>query len=198
MNGSFVDGNTNNIEVQVTSIDQLFNSLDPFPFLERDLDKSAEEYIVGWARELPSTGPIKIVIHLSAAQASAWREQEVEDAFRHYFAYREDVVGRELRELFRVGRRSLAIGIAVLLLSVGLSEFSTQTFGHQGIMPIVSEGLIILGWVSNWRPLEIFLYDWWPIRGQRRLYGRLAASTVSFHLDENEAANAATSIKRGL
>ena len=130
----------NVIEVQVTSIDQLFNSLDPFPFLERDLDKSAEEYIVGWARELPASGPINIVIHLSAAQASAWQELEVENAFRHYFAYREDLIGRELRELFRVGRRSLAIGVAVLLLSVGLSEFCIQTFGHEGPVVILSKG----------------------------------------------------------
>ena len=32
---------------------QLFNTLDPFPFKERDLDSDVEEYIVGWARELP-------------------------------------------------------------------------------------------------------------------------------------------------
>jgi hypothetical protein len=27
-------------------------------------------------------------------------------------------------------------------------------------------------------PLEIFLYDWWPIRAQRRLYERLRRMTV--------------------
>jgi hypothetical protein len=170
----------NTIEVQVTSIDQLFNSLDPFPFLERDLDKSAEEYIVGWARELPAAGPITLIVHLSTAQASGWRERDVENAFRHYFSYRKDVIGRELRELFRVGRRSLAIGLTVLLFSVGLSEFWLRAFGHEGFKAIVYEGLIILGWVANWRPLEIFLYDWWPIAGQRTLYGRLAECTVTF------------------
>jgi hypothetical protein len=29
-----------------------------------------------------------------------------------------------------------------------------------------------------WRPLEIFLYEWWPIRAQGRLYERLAAMPV--------------------
>jgi hypothetical protein len=168
------------IELQVTSLNQLFNSLDPFPFRERDLDKAAEEYIVGWARELPSAAAIDIVIHLPAAETKYWHEQEVKDAFRHYFDYRAEVVGRALRELFRVGRRSLAIGLVVLLASVGLSEFSLGTFGHEGPVAIVNEGLIILGWVANWRPLEIFLYDWWPIAGQRRLYRRLAAATISF------------------
>src|SRR5262245_49191106 len=52
------------IELRVNEIGQLFHSLDPFPFRERDLDKEAEEYIVSWARELPHDQPIKIIIHL--------------------------------------------------------------------------------------------------------------------------------------
>ena len=37
---------------------------------------------------------------------------------------------------------------------------------------------MIGGWVALWRPLEIFLYDWWPIRAEARLFDRLAASRV--------------------
>ena len=40
------------------------------------------------------------------------------------------------------------------------------------------ESLTIGGWVSMWRPLEIFLYDWWPIRNEARLSDRLAAMPV--------------------
>ena len=41
------------IELSVQEVAQLFESLDPYPFREKDLDKDAEEFIVGWARELP-------------------------------------------------------------------------------------------------------------------------------------------------
>ena len=41
------------IELRVDEIAQLFHTLDPFPFRERDLDHKAEEFIIGWARELP-------------------------------------------------------------------------------------------------------------------------------------------------
>jgi hypothetical protein len=37
------------IEVRIHEVSQIFNSLDPSPFTERDL---AEAYIVGWAREV--------------------------------------------------------------------------------------------------------------------------------------------------
>jgi hypothetical protein len=48
----------------------------------------------------------------------------------------------------------------------------------QGSLQQVDEGLIILGWVANWRPLEIFLYDWWPLARRRRLFQRLAEMPV--------------------
>jgi hypothetical protein len=173
------------IEVQVTSLEQLFNSLDPFPFRARDLDRAAEEFIVGWARELPSSRPIEIIIHIPEAKARGWNEADIEDSFHRYFQYRADMVGRDLSELFRVGRRSLQIGLAVLLLSVGLSELSNATFGHEGIFAVINEGLIILGWVANWRPIEIFLYEWWPVAGHRALYRRLARANVRFSRQAN-------------
>jgi hypothetical protein len=43
--------------------------------------------------------------------------------------------------------------------------------------------LIILGWVANWRPIEIFLYDWWPLAQRRRLYLRLASAPVEVRED---------------
>jgi hypothetical protein len=182
------DAATATIEVQVSSPEQLFNSLDPFPFRDRDLDKAAEEFIVGWARELPSDKQIDLVVHLPAQQAGNWQALGVEDAFHRYFAYRAEIIGRDLSELFRVGRRSLQIGLTVLLLSAGASELSVAAFGREGFATVLNEGLIILGWVANWRPLEIFLYAWWPIAGQRQLYRRLAQAHVALVLHENDTA----------
>jgi hypothetical protein len=166
------------IELSVTTPEQLFNHLDPFPFRERDLDKSAEEFIVGWARELPAASPIRIVVHIPQANLGSWQVSDIEQAFRSYFAYRAEMTGRDLSELFRTGRRSLQIGLTVLLLSVAASQLSIARFGHDGLVAVLNEGLIILGWVANWRPLEIFLYDWWPIVGKRRLYRRLSVASV--------------------
>ena len=53
------------IEIRVDRLAQLFHTLDPFPFWEKDLDQEAEEYIVGWARELPDKRPIRIAVHVS-------------------------------------------------------------------------------------------------------------------------------------
>src|ERR1700716_2611879 len=67
----------NSIELRIAEISQLFDSLDPFPFREKDLDKEAEEFIVSWARELPVDQPLKIVVHLPQSQASTPEAREL-------------------------------------------------------------------------------------------------------------------------
>jgi hypothetical protein len=42
-------------------------------------------------------------------------------------------------------------------------------------LAVLQQSFVIGGWVAMWRPIEVFLYDWWPIRAEARLYDRLAA-----------------------
>jgi hypothetical protein len=68
--------------------------------------------------------------------------------------------------------------LAVLTTCVLIARAATVQIGDGSISGIVKESLIILGWVANWKPIEIFLYDWWPLARRRNLYRRLAAATV--------------------
>jgi hypothetical protein len=167
----------NAIELRIEEISQLFHTLDPFPFRDKDLDADAEEFIVSWARELPPDQPLKIVVHVPEAQASTPEARELDAALKRYFDHRAQAIRRELRELFRIGRRALAIGLTVLSLCI----LGTQTVTTELTSPLgrfLGESLTIFGWVANWRPIEIFLYDWWPIVRRRNLYRRLAAARV--------------------
>ena len=73
------------IELRIEDVSQLFHTLDPFPFRERDLDKEAEEFIVSWARELPCDRPLRIVVHLPEAQAALPEAREIGAAITSYF-----------------------------------------------------------------------------------------------------------------
>jgi hypothetical protein len=166
------------IELRLNTIAQLFHSLDPYPFRERDLDRDAEEFIFEWARELPHSDPLDIVIHLPESEIRGENAPHVAGALRRFFAYRSEIVTHDLRELFSQGRISLVIGIVLLIACIWASHAAATLMGHNGAGPVVSEGLIILGWVANWRPAEAFLYDWWPLAWRRRLYRRLAVAKV--------------------
>ena len=147
------------------------------PFRERDLDRNAEDFIVSWARELPARAPIRILVHMPAAEVSPDHARLLQEAISGYFRYRAENATGSLSELFRTGRYSLLIGLVVLASCVTagqlIASIVTEPFGM-----MIKEGLIILGWVANWRPIEIFLYDWWPIVRHRNLYRRLAAAQI--------------------
>ncbi len=166
------------IEVRIQKVAQLFNSLDPSPFHERDLDQDAEDYIVGWARELPSDVPLKIVIHLPEEARREAEEHDVSSALANYFTERALFQQRELNELFRIGRRYLLIGSTALVVCLLGSRAARTMLGGGPIAAILAESLVFLGWVANWKPIEIFLYDWWPLTRRRDLFRRLAKATV--------------------
>ncbi len=166
------------IEIRVEHVSQLFSMFDPFPFRERDLDRDAEEYIVGWARELPKDRPIRIIVHLPEEEAATKDAQGIGDAFAHFFSDRAHVAARDLKELFRIGRQSLGIGLSALGLCLFLAQAVAGRFGPGQLGRFIEEGLIIVGWVANWRPIEIFLYDWLPLARRRNLYRRLGSAEV--------------------
>lgn len=184
------ESSTDAIELRVDAIDQLFHTLDPFPFREKDLDKEAEEYIVGWARELPRDQTIRIVIHIPEAEVQTERARDLGKAFSRYFGFRASALSRDINELFRVERRSLAIGVTILILCLVAATAAAEWLMGSPIARLVEESFLILGWVANWRPLEIFLYDWWPLAHRRDLYRRLAAATVTSIPTVVEARNA--------
>jgi hypothetical protein len=169
---------TSLIELRVDNIAQLFHTLDPFPFRERDLDKEAEEFIVGWARELAADRTIRIVIHFPETEAQTRAAGELKEAFRRYFSDHASATQREIKELFRIGRRSLGIGVSILVACLLSAHFAGGYLAASPFRRLVEESFLILGWVANWRPLEIFLYDWLPLARRRDLYRRLAGATV--------------------
>jgi len=166
------------IAIRVHTVSQLFNSLDPSPFREKDLDTDAEEFLVGWVRELPQATPFTIVVQLPPEEAARPEAARIGEAFGNYFRHRADVAERELRELFRVGRRSLSIGALVLVICLVGSQLFATIIGNPMVARVLEESLIIVGWVANWRPIEIYLYDWWPIRRRMQLFRRIAAAPV--------------------
>lgn len=161
------------IEVRLRELNQLFDVLDPSPFREKDLDGHAEEYIVESIKELPARTPCSLLIYLDQP-ASFFDEHMIADAIRIHFVRRSRLLRRDLRQLLRRGVISLGIGFAFLTLFFIIAQVLGQLMGESGLATLLREGLIIVGWVAMWRPLEIFLYDWWPIVGERRLYDRLS------------------------
>jgi len=142
---------------------QLFNAIDPSPFRQRDLDPRAEEFIVEWGgdfqpmRRLPrrpsraGSGP------LGQAAMLAKRSRVLRPARQAPEEASRAVSSRQNQSVDRAGVSRAVDG----------DRRSTRRLLAEGrLADVVREGFLIGGWVAMWRPLEVFLYDWWPIRAK--------------------------------
>ena len=70
------------------------------------------------------------------------------------------------------------------VLADAAAHITGLTFGFVATIELLitashhDEGLLILGWVAMWRPIEVLLYDWWPLARRRTLLRRLATIPV--------------------
>jgi hypothetical protein len=165
------------IELRLRELSQLFNSFDPAPFDEKHLDRDAEEFLVSWALELSPAAPLLFRLHLPRDQQRLDPERIVQHAVRHYFAYRSSMARLDVRRTLQHGRTSLLVGVTFLVLCTAVREL-WHTFGFGEWGRIVEEGVLILGWVAMWRPLDLLLYDWWPHLRRKHTYDKLSRMQV--------------------
>src|SRR5436190_12401693 len=86
------------IEVHVAELRQLFNAIDPSPFRERDLDPNAEEFIVGWARDVAQDAVLALVVYLDRPAGLPEEAAILRDAVREFFTHRQEMSQRRLRQ----------------------------------------------------------------------------------------------------
>jgi hypothetical protein len=174
------------IELQVDRLDYLFDPFDPFPTPTRDLSRGAEDFIVGWARELPPSVSLGLRLHLRDSEASTADVAGLKAAISRHFSYKAERTRGDQKELLAIGQVSLLIGLCVLGVCILARQILRGVLPEGAISGFFGESLVIVGWVANWRPIEIFLYDWWPILRKRRLYQRLAAAEVEITSVSND------------
>jgi hypothetical protein len=188
--GDPIPGNCKVIEVHVTELRQLFNAIDPSPFREKDLDPNAEEFIVSWAKDLPREALLALVVYLDRPAGLPEEPAILRDAVQAFFSHRAEAFRQKLRQLFRRGRTSLVIGVSFLAASLLLGNFLQKALHGSALADLLRESLLIGGWVAMWRPLEIFLYDWWPIRAEAELADRLSKMPVRIAYTRDQSSEA--------
>jgi hypothetical protein len=165
------------IEVSLRNVEQLFNTMDPSPFHEKDLDRDAEEFIFGWAQEYHHNEPLDLVVHLEKVTDEKDPTRLVTDAVHNYFGYRARLNELEFKRLMKQGRVSLLVGVSFLSFCLAATEIIVRQL--PGTMArFLSEGLTIAGWVAMWKPMQIYLYDWWPLRRRGKIFEKLSTMSI--------------------
>lgn len=169
------------IEMRLANPRQLFNTIDPSPFHEKDLDDAAERYLVEAVEDFAEDSVLKLVIYLPDEYRSAAVRAQFVAALEHFFAWRVQETRRQLRDLLADGRLSMLVGLAFLMFCTIARQLAVH-FTDGFLTHVIDEGLLIIGWVALWHPTQRFLYDWWPVRRRMRILRRVIGLAATLEL----------------
>lgn len=170
------------IDIRIQRIDQLLESLDPSPFREneRALNRDAEDHIVDYAGGYGRSEPFQLTVH--APMSIKPHAAEITRAIHAHFKLAHAKCRRRYRQRVRIGRAMLIAGIAVLGTALLLRALLGGP-GDRAMIEAIREGLLILGWVALWRPLDILLFERLEDHQNSALLHRLARIPVDFVFD---------------
>ena len=165
------------VALRIRSLASLFDALDPAPLHQKALNRDAERYILGNAGADRSTEPIRLLIHLPESLRA--HAAEVSDAIHDHFRRAHEQGERIFRRRLRIGGVSLGVALGVLAGSIWLRSLLRDIEGR-ALVQGIEEGLLILGWVAMWRPVEILLFEHWESHQDHAMLQRLASIPIEF------------------
>lgn len=164
------------ISIELHSTSELFTPPTPDPFAGRFATTSGVERILEGARQHREE-PLAVAIRVT--ETPAHTEDTVQSALRAYWAASADELRQRRRRIWSRGFKELAVGVLFLAVCLALSAslssvgWRTEWFGQFAI-----EGVIIVGWIALWHPVDMLLFEPWPLNSDLRALGRLSNATI--------------------
>jgi hypothetical protein len=118
-----------------------------------------------------------LIIHVEEPEGKELGKDVVRDAIRSYFSYKIDLQRSELKTFLKTAQFFLFIGLGVLACCLGIAQTLTVP-QPPGAIGILREGIVIFGWVSVWKPIELVLFDWYPILTKIHFYQKLLETEI--------------------
>jgi hypothetical protein len=166
------------IEIKLSSVMQLFNSFDPSPFHEKELDFAAEHYIVDAIKDFPQKTRFKMIIYLPQDIAGSDRAMKIPAAIHNHFQYKMLVAEKRFRSHFRHGRTTLLIGLTFLTIALIARQLVSSMNDHL-IAQLLSDAFLIIGWAAMWEPVTVLLYELWPIIQLKKTYEKISTMEIA-------------------
>lgn len=157
------------VDVQLATLENMFDNRDPAPFRARDLDPDLVEYLLAAAEDV-SGEKFRVVFWLG----EIGRAKDIEPAFRAHMAYERERVARRIRRQRREGQLVLLLAVPLLALAIAGQHVTKDWTGGD----VINELLSVLAWVIMWQPVDRLVYQWIPLHRQRSMMRKLCMAPV--------------------
>ena len=176
------------IELAAPDYSYLFDDRDPSKFRQRDLDDDAVEYLVSSVQEVTILKLSKVRIYFDEMEDFE-KQTMVRESIHNFFAYESEMMTRKINSTLKKGVHFLLIGLSFLAFSILMSLILKQ-YSESFTALFFKEGFLLIGWVSMWKPINVFLYDWWPLAESRNVYKKLSEVEIEFSIVKNNKGGA--------
>jgi hypothetical protein len=148
--------------------------------LEDELYEPGMDYMVSRLRGTRLTRRGQLVLALPPTTVQPDLAGTARRAIDRYCRHKILDSKRAMNELLWTGLKSLQVGVLFLASCLVLAAAIARSNVEQGTLgDVLTQGLTIVGWVSLWRPVEIFLYEWWPLWRDVRVYDSIQRMDVA-------------------
>jgi hypothetical protein len=161
------------LRLVLDSVSELFAAPDLDPLASRVEEHSGLDRLLNELRPLPAA-PVELTLVLPASERSPDLEARCREALQARLDRRIEHNRNDARSLRREGYATLWRGLLFLALClIGSRLMTVVDFAPGFVERFIDEGLVIAGWVALWYPLDVLLYQRWPLARERRLYRAL-------------------------
>jgi len=168
------------VRVELERLSELFQAPEPDPLAGRPHADSGLDRILNQLRPGPRRS-VRATIVLPATERAPDIEPRCRAALREYCALRMTRIANDQASLRQEGYATLWRGLVFLALCLlAMRMVGEPAFLHPRIAHFTYEGLVIAGWVALWYPLDVLLYQRWPLAREERLHAALTAMELRF------------------
>ena len=164
------------IEIKLTTVIQLFNSFDPAPFYEKEIDTEAEHYIVDTVRDFPAKTKFKIHIYLPPPSFLVKRPKRL---------FLPSITISSTRCWLPTVSSGRDSGLAGSRSRSGSRSWHrpclpavVATMANHFLAELLSDSLLIIGWAAMWEPITVLLYELWPILRTKKIYEKISTMEI--------------------
>ncbi len=175
---------THHVRLDLGSLDELFGDPGFSPLDGRVEEAPGLERLANQLRPLRRAA-VSTRIVLPASERAPDLEARCRSALQAVLDRRLQRNRNDARSLRHEGYATLWRGLVFLAVCL----LGSRLMGEYTLLPgfverFIDEGLVIAGWVALWYPLDVLLYQRWPLARERRLYENLRDMQLEFEFRE--------------
>jgi hypothetical protein len=171
---------TLDVRLELADPRELFAAPTADPLAGRPYGESGVDRILNQLRPKPGR-EVRATIVLPESARAPDLEARTRGALARYFDARIAHNRNDNRSLWHEGRATLTRGLLFLAICMlGSHIVGAPKYLHPVFARFLDEGFVIAGWVALWWPLDVLLYQHWPLARERRMYEALKRMELKF------------------